>query len=50
MSFKWAYHAKVMNTFEQISRSVVWSSTGMALSGEDSRGFLHVRHVYDRRA
>ena len=27
----WAYHANVMNTFEQMSRSVVWSRTGMEL-------------------
>ena len=29
MSLRWAYQANVMNTFEQISRSVVWSRTGM---------------------
>jgi len=29
MSLRWAYHANVMNTFEQISSSVVWSRTGM---------------------
>jgi hypothetical protein len=26
---RWAYHANVMNTFEQIRSSVVWSRTGM---------------------
>jgi len=45
MSLRWAYQANVMNTFEQITRSVAWSRTGMV--SQESRC---LQRTYRQRA